>query len=190
MRATTPGQSALLALDVIDVLKARQVPYAIVGAFAASFYGVVRASMDVDAIVSLRPGQADIKTLTDALQAAGLKTTYRTGDAGDPVGAVLNVEDAFRNRVDLLMEIRGLPEAAFSRTVEANFMNARIRVIGLEDFIAMKLFAGSPRDLDDVAGAWKVSFDRIQLPLLQELVKPYGRDASQRLEGFLREHKT
>lgn len=187
MRAAGPGQSALLALDVIDVLNRLRIPYAIIGAFAASFYGVVRASLDVDAVVSLRPGQTELKPLTDALDGAGLKTTYRAGDVRDPVGAVLNVEDAFRNRVDLLMNIQGMPETVFSRTVEAEFMSMKIRVIGLEDFIAMKLFAGSPKDMADVAGALRVSADRLRLPLLKELVGRYGTEALQRLESLLRE---
>ena len=188
MRATSPGQSALLALDVIDMLNRQHVPYAIIGAFAASFYGVVRASLDVDAVISLRPGQAELTMLTDELHQAGLKTTYRTGDVRDPIGAVLNVEDAFRNRVDLLMNIQGMTETVFSRIVETEFMSTRIRVIGLEDFVAMKVFAGSPKDLDDVAGAFRVSAGRIRLPLLKELVGLYGTDAVQRLESLLREH--
>jgi len=190
MRATSPGQSALLALDVIDVLNRLRVPYAIIGAFAASFYGVVRASLDVDAVISLRSGQADVKALTDELHRAGLKTIHRTGGASDPVGAVLNVEDEFRNRVDLLMKIQGMSEAVFSRTVKAEFMKTDIRVIGLEDFIAMKLFAGSPRDIDDAAGAFKVSADRIRLPLLKELVAPYGQEALQRLASLLQQRSS
>ena len=111
MRATRPGQSALLLLDVIDVLDRLRVPYAIIGAFAASFYGVVRASLDTDAVISLRRSPVDVDTLTDALHKAGLKSTYRKGEGGDPIGAVLNLEDHLSNRVDLLMDIHGMPEA-------------------------------------------------------------------------------
>jgi predicted nucleotidyltransferase len=190
MRATNPGQSALLALDVIDMLNRLRVPYAIIGALAASFYGVVRASLDVDAVISLRPGQAELTALTDALHQAGLKTTYRKGDIRDPVGAVLNIEDAFHNRVDLLMNIHGTTESVFTRTVEAEFMSTTIRVIGLEDFIAMKMFSGSPKDLDDAAGAFKVSADRVRMPLLKELVGLYGKEAARRLESLLRERQS
>ena len=105
MRSKGPGQSALLLLDVIDVLHKLHIPYAIVGAFAASFYGVVRASMDADAVISLEPNQADVRTLLDELRKADLKNTYRKGDLNDPIGAVVNVEDNFKNRVDLLMNI-------------------------------------------------------------------------------------
>ena len=53
MRTTRPGESVLLLLDVIDVLNQHKVPYAIIGAFAASFYGAVRASIDADAVISV-----------------------------------------------------------------------------------------------------------------------------------------
>jgi len=189
MKAKGPGQSVLLLLDVINILDRFHVPYAVIGAFAASFHGVVRASMDADAIISLQPGPADVEVLTDGFLRAGLKSSYRKGDLDDPVGAVINVEDNFKNRVDLLMNIRGVTEDIFSRTIKAEFMNARIRLIGIEDFVAMKIFAGSPKDLNDVAGVLKVSYDRIRMALLRELVQRYGKNALGKLEFLLRENK-
>ncbi|MBI3010205.1 MAG: hypothetical protein HYY57_04400 [Candidatus Omnitrophica bacterium] len=187
MRAKGPGQSALLLLDVIDILDKLHIPYAIVGAFAASFYGVVRASMDADAIISLQAPRADVQVLMDELRKVSLSCVYRKGDLDDPIGAVLNIEDNFQNRVDLLMSIHGMTDAVFSRTVETEFMNARIRLIGVEDFIAMKIFAGSSKDLSDVVGVLEVSFKRINLPLLEELVRRYGKDALRKLQSLLKE---
>lgn len=189
MRAKGPGQSALLLLDVIERLQVLRVPYAIIGAFAASFHGVVRASLDADALISLSQSQVDIKGLTDALRKAGLKSVYRTGDVDDPVGAVVQVEDGFRNRVDLLMNMQGVSDAVFSRTIEAEFIRLRVRVIGVEDFIAMKILAGSPKDLDDAAGVLRVSYHRANLTLLNELVRPHGKAALRTLESLLRVHR-
>lgn len=185
MRAKGSGQSTLLLLDVIAVLNKLHVSYAIIGAFAASFYGVVRASMDADAAVSFPHGHADVARLLDELRQAGLTVTYRKGDAHDPIGAVINAEDRFSNRVDLLMDIRGMTTALFTRAIDAKFMKTRIRVIGIEDFIATKIFAGSPKDLHDVAGVLKVSSDRIDLPLLKAVVKTQGSDAVRKLESLL-----
>ena len=142
--------------------------------------------MDADALISLEPNRIDVKTLLDELRKAGLRNTYRKGDLNDPIGAVVNIEDDFRNRVDLLMNIQGITEDVFSRVVEAEFMNARIRLIGIEDLIAMKIFAGSPKDLDDVTGVLKVSYDRINMALLKELVQRYGKGALDKLQSFLK----
>jgi hypothetical protein len=48
MRASGPGESARLLLDVVDVLAARSIDYAVIGALAASLHGAGRASLDAD----------------------------------------------------------------------------------------------------------------------------------------------
>ena len=52
MRPRGPGESALLLLDVVDVLKAERIRYAVVGALAASVHGDVRASLDADVLIT------------------------------------------------------------------------------------------------------------------------------------------
>src|SRR3989338_10437702 len=100
MRTTAPGQSALLLLDVISMLDSRHIPYAIIGAFAASFYGMVRASLDADAVISIRASQEGTD-LCRELQGQGLSIERRSGDQNDPIAAVINIQDTFHNRVDL-----------------------------------------------------------------------------------------
>jgi len=186
MKAKGSGQSALLLLDVISVLNRHHIPYAIIGAFAASFHGVVRASMDADAMISLEPTRMDVRALMGHLRKAGFKSIDRRGDVHDPIGAVIHVQDGFKNRVDLLMNIRGMAEDVFTRVIETDFMGTRIRVIGVEDFIAMKIFAGSPRDLSDAAGVLKVSGDRMDMTLAKSLVRKYGKGALDKLASLLK----
>ena len=188
MRATGSGESPLLLLDVIAILKSLRVPYAVVGAFAASFHGVVRASLDADAVISLPSGQTDAKSLLDVLHQAGLKARYTKGEARDPVGGVIAVEDRFGNRVDLLLKIRGMTDAVFARTVETEFMGERIRVIGLEDFVTMKVFAGSAKDLSDAAGVLQVSRNRIDRALLKQLAQSYGKETLRKLNALLQQY--
>lgn len=59
MRATRSGESALLLLDVIDLLADQNIDYAVVGALAASIHGAVRASMDADVVLSVGVPQAE-----------------------------------------------------------------------------------------------------------------------------------
>jgi len=53
MNIKGPGESSLLLLKVIKGLCKENISYVIVGAFAASFYGIVRASLDADAVISV-----------------------------------------------------------------------------------------------------------------------------------------
>jgi len=57
MRATARGESALLLIDVLDVLNAKSVQYAVIGAMAGAVHGVVRASLDADEAVCRRAGR-------------------------------------------------------------------------------------------------------------------------------------
>jgi hypothetical protein len=151
VRATRAGQSALLLLDAVGVLAARKIPYAVIGAMAASVHGIVRASMDADAMLSLTIQEAP--TLEREFRAAGFQTALRRGDPDDRIAGVLSLTDTYGNRVDLLVGLRGLDPGAFSRTIELIFHDVELRMVGPEDFIAMKVFAGGPQDLADARAA-------------------------------------
>ena len=167
-------------MDAVAVLEIEKIDYAVIGAMAASLYGVVRASLDADAVMSLTVQQAP--ALEKKFGAAGFLTTLNRGDPEDPIPAVLSVADRFQNRVDLLVGLRGLESAAFTRTVEVPFRGASLRFIGCEDFIAMKVFAGGPQDIADAKAAISAAGASLDTALLQRLAKQFGRDALELLE--------
>jgi len=184
MRTNGPGQSALLLLDVVDLLSAEKVGYAVIGAMAASVHGVVRASLDADAVLSLSP--LELGDLERRCKSAGFRTSLRYGDDDDPISALLEISDAHGNRVDLLSGLRGLERKAFSRAVDVPFHGATLRVASLEDFVAMKLFAGGPQDIDDARRALEIAGKDIDTVLLKRIVERYGRDAMEALTNLRR----
>ncbi len=185
MKAKGSGQSSLLLLDVIIVLDKLDIPYAIVGAMAASFYGVVRASMDADAVISVDESQPHVKDLLSECKKRRWKVIHRRGDEADPIGAVINIQDHYNNRVDLLIGIRGMKPDVFSRARVSSFLGSQIRIIAIEDFIAMKIFAGGQLDIQDVIGVFKVSGEKIDRVLLKKAVAHYGKKASAALNSLL-----
>ncbi len=184
MRARAPGESALLLVDVADILQRRKIDYAVIGALAASIHGVIRASMDAD--VLLAAGQQQASDLQGDLREAGLRTDLVRGDADDPIPGMLKVSDEHENRVDLLLGLRGLDPQAFARGLDVPFQGSTLRFIGLEDFIAMKAFAGGPLDLLDAQRAIDGAGNSLDVDLLRRLTAGYGRDASRELEKMLR----
>lgn len=164
MKAHGPGESPILLLNVIEQLDKLRIPYAIIDAFAASFYGPVRASLDADAVISVEKDNEDLDQLLTALKKRGLKTKTRVGGAGDPIRRVINITDRFKNRVDLLIGIRGMRDDVFDRVMTASFLDTKIKIVGIEDFIAMKIFAGGAKDIQDVTGALQVSSQKITWP--------------------------
>lgn len=183
MRTRRAGESALLLLDAIEVLAGESVEYAVIGAMAASVHGALRASMDADAILSITA--RELSKLEERFKAAGFATSLRRGDIDDPIGAVLALTDSFDNRVDLLVGLRGLEQAAFERAISVPFQGARLRVVGVEDFIAMKVFAGGPQGIADARHAFAAAKNTIDRDLLLRLAARYGRQASSELSKLL-----
>lgn len=183
MRANGPGQSLLLLVDVVAVLDRQRIAYAVVGALAASVYGTVRATTDADALASVsRPRLAALEKL---LRKSGLKTELRLGDADDPIPSLLAIGDRFGNRVDLLGGLRGLDPDAYGRAVAVPFSGATLRIIGREDFVAMKCFAGGPQDIADARQAIRDADPPIDLDLLRRITRRFGRTAAGTLEILL-----
>jgi hypothetical protein len=170
-------------LDVVEILARENIPYAVIGALAASVHGAVRASMDADLLLFAGVQAAD--GLHDAFQDAGFLTQLTRGDLEDPIPGLLRLHDSHGNRVDLLLGLRGMDPAAVSRVIEVPFQGASLAFIGREDFIAMKVFAGGPLDLVDAARAVAAAGTSLDLELLRQLARRYGREAGETLERLL-----
>jgi predicted nucleotidyltransferase len=183
MKARGPGQSVLLLVDVASLLTDLDIEYAVIGAMAASVHGAIRATTDADALVSV--GAAKLRQLEREIRKAGFVTALQHGDADDPIPALLAVTDKHANRVDLLAGIRGLEALAFSRAITVPFLGSSLRVIGREDFIAMKCFAGGPQDIADARDAFKAAKQPIDIDLLRRLCRRFGRPAADMLEQVL-----
>jgi hypothetical protein len=183
MRTTRPGQSALLLLDAVQILRREGVDYLVVGAFALSAHGVVRASTDADALLSVSPKRlAELRTVFDR---TGFGTILRRGDADDPIPAMLVLTDSHGNQVDLLGGLRGLDDKVFSRGVDVPFLGEILRIVGREDFVAMKCFAGGPQDILDARSAYHGADGPLDLDLLRTVTRRFGRDAADRLEAVI-----
>lgn len=183
MRTKASGESTLLLLDAVEILRAENVEYAVIGALAASVHGAIRASLDADALLSL--GISALAGLERRFRIAGFVTELRRGDIDDPISAVLTLRDGFENRVDLLVGIRGFDPAAFSRTFEVPFGGESLRFVGLEDFVSMKAFAGGPKDLADARSALEAASEPPNLNLLRKLAARYGAATVRSLESLL-----
>jgi hypothetical protein len=183
MKARGPGQSALLLLDVVVALRNEKIDYAVIGAMAASVHGSIRATLDADAILSV--SLPKLGQLGKSLARAGFIAELREGDDDDPIPALLAVTDRHGNRVDLLAGLRGLDPEAFSRAIDVPFRGKSVRIVGREDFIAMKCFAGGPQDIADARHALRGAEAPVDLDLLRRLARRFGRPAADVLEALL-----
>jgi hypothetical protein len=98
---------------------------------------------------------------------------------------MLILHDGYNNHVDILGGLRGMDPAVFSRTVDVPFMGVNLRIVGREDFIAMKCFAGGPQDILDAQSAFDSAQGPVDLDLLRAVTRRLGRDAADKLEQVL-----
>jgi hypothetical protein len=185
VRVTGPGQPVHLLLDIADLLNELRIPYAVVGALAVSFHGMPRATNDADALIWLKGTGKSENDLTIFLEGAGYRIQSKSGGLGDPLSGVVVVEDSHENRVDLLLGISGLTPEASGRVSTTSLLGATIRVVGAEDLVAMKIFAGGPQDLEDVKGIFQVSGDRLDFGLLRHVADGFGSDVARQLSEIL-----
>jgi len=118
------------------------------------------------------PGESALLLL--AFVAAGFRTECRFGDVDDPIAALLVLQDEHDNRVDLIAGLRGLEAEAFNRAIQVPFQGVNLRVVGREDFVAMKLFAGGPQDIADAMCVARVVGGGLDLQLLRRLAQRYS----------------
>lgn len=183
MTARSAGESSLLLLDIVRCLVKQRIEYAVIGAMAAALHGAIRATVDADAVLSITLPQ--LGSLEKLLRKAGYQTQLRRGDADDPIPAMLLVRDEHGNRVDLLAGLRGLDPQAFGRATIVSFADEVLRMIGREDFIAMKCFAGGPQDIADASLVLKARDKPLDLDLLRRVTRRFGRAAADNLEKLL-----
>jgi hypothetical protein len=187
MKATGPGQPAQSLLAVTELLDKLLVPWAVVGAFAVAFHGRIRATTDGDVTVWLENTSLGPRDLLEKLTAGGFRAELRLGDLDDPIAAVIVVRDDFGNIADLLIGVRGMAPSALARRVRSNLLGLPVHIIGAEDLIAMKIAAGSPKDLDDARGIIEVSGEKLDLALLKTLARDYGAAEARKLASMLKE---
>ena len=187
MNVTGPDQPAHLLLDIIDTFPELGVSYAVAGGFAVSYHGVPRATTDADAAIWLSDSGGSLQDVCDKLVACGYRTKLSRGDLEDPIQTVIVVEDAHENKADLLIGVRGMDPGAPRRSVSTKLLGSPVLILGAEDVVAMKVFAGGPQDLIDARGILQVSGEKLNMDLLLKLARRYGADAVRTLDQLLNE---
>lgn len=64
-------------------------------------------------------------------------------------------------------------------------MDVELRIIGREDFIAIKCFAGGPQDILDAQSAFDSAQGPLDVDLLRAVTRRFGREAADKLEQVL-----
>lgn len=122
---------------------------AVIGGCARNAYAEVRATKDVDFVVSAEP--ESYSSVVEALSRRG----FRRGSAvGGAPGAVPDLElfrDSSGRRIDLLFAHTAFERSALERReLREPYRGVEVSVVSPEDLIVYKLLAGRPQDRIDI----------------------------------------
>ena len=181
-RDTLPEAVARLARFASDLAK----PWALIGGVAVIARVFVRATKDVDFLVSCpasdarsllevagRHGygwdEADVQDFLDA----GLLRMWGPPSRGEGLG------------LDVLLTASALDEATVRRATPVVVLGTEVPVATAEDLLLMKLEANRPVDLDDVIAIKDAFADRLDFAYLRAEADRLGDDVRRRLDALL-----
>jgi len=140
-----------LICSVSAALQKRSIPYMLIGGQAVLLYGEPRLTRDIDItlgvdvdkmknIVSL-VGELDLKILPDNIETFVRETM---------VLPVVHAETGIR--IDFIFSFSPYERQAIGRARSVRLLDQDVCFAAPEDVIIHKIFAGRPRDLEDVTG--------------------------------------
>lgn len=145
-----------------QVFDGLQIPFAIGGAIANNYWGVVRTTQDIDCLISVPA--IKYQALADALNNLGC-TIANDNQQQVPVSVPELLKQAktrkliecFKDRIRIEMFVPAVPlqEEILRRAISIPIGDQQIRITTAEDLILLKLAFHRIKDLQDVRGiAW------------------------------------
>jgi hypothetical protein len=129
-------------------LRARDIPFALVGAAALAVHGVARSTLDLDLLVTTPACLAE--PFWDDLRRARAEATVRRGDHDDPLAGVVRLRRGDESLIDVVVGRADWQTAAIERARPREIEGASVPVVTAADLVLLKLFAGGPQDLWDI----------------------------------------
>lgn len=170
--------------SVLSALDAAQVPAMLTGSFAATIYGRVRATRDIDFVIDADEQQA--RRLVAALVARGYYTDEDAAIDAVRTHTQFNAIDPETGwKIDFIpRKARAFSREEFDRRQSVDLGGQRIDVASAEDTVIAKLewakLGESDRQIEDVIGILRVQRDAIDHEYIERWVESLGLRAQWR----------
>jgi predicted nucleotidyltransferase len=130
-------------------LESAGLPYMIIGGQAVLFHGTVRMTKDIDITLGVDTGSLDL--VVQAVKSIGVEIIPEDFSAFVERTYVLPaMEKQSGLRVDFIFSFTPYERQAITRATPAFLGGTKVMFAAVEDVIIHKVFAGRPRDLEDV----------------------------------------
>ena len=163
---------------IASALNAQKIPYMIIGGQAVLLYGEPRLTRDID--ITLGIGVDSAATLVKTAKKIGLKPL--PSDTQDFIRKtwVLPCEDKkSKIRVDFIFSFTPYERQAIERAKFVKLGRVRVKFASLEDVIIHKIFAGRPRDIEDIESMLAKN-KRVDISYIKKRLKEFDVAAPER----------
>jgi hypothetical protein len=174
-------------------LRAHQLPFMIIGGQAVLIHGEPRLTHDID--VTLGAGPERLPDAVAVCTAVALEPLPTDLEAFVRETFVLPAAAATGMRVDFIFSTTPYEAEAIRRAILIRVAGAEVPFATAEDLILHKLFAGRPRDIEDVVGILQrrssaIDWDYLLKWATEFAVVPGREQLVATLEQLRREHRS
>jgi hypothetical protein len=160
---------------VTSALERVGIPYMLTGSFASSYHGVVRATQDIDLVIS--PTTDQIRALIKLLPEAEYYADENAALEAQRLQRQFNVIDRMTGwKIDLIFrKSRPFSLREFERRETVDFHGMSLAIATVEDVLLAKLEwakrGGSQRQIEDAAAILRIRAGGIDLQYIREWTK-------------------
>lgn len=162
-------------------LEQSDIPYMVTGSIAASYYGLTRATEDLDIVISTNP--ANLRTFVELLPKEEYYAELNDALAAHRHQSMFNVLDTIAGwKIDFIFQ-KSSPfhVDAFKRRAAARFEGVPTSLISKEDLILSKLewskMGESERQIRDAAIVLRKPMHKVDLTYIEKWVHELGLDS-------------
>jgi hypothetical protein len=155
-------------------------PYMVFGGQAVLLYGEPRLTRDIDVTLGVDP--SEVGRVIGTIRSLGFRILTEKPEEFVRETFVLPAIDPETGvRIDFVFSLSGFERAAIERSRKIDVDGVGVQFVSLEDLVVMKLLAGRPRDLEDVAAVLRKNrdFDRSHV---EKWLREFDRELDTRLE--------
>lgn len=173
------GQRELL-LAIVKILDKYKIPYLLTGSLASSYYGIPRATHDIDFVIEVQKDyKNNLLQAVDKLDRSYLVSKKDIEKAVEDFSTfnIFHLESGIK--IDFWLSKKGEFELGkFKRKREVKFGRIKVKLISPEDLIITKLLwckdIRSEKHIQDCAGIWKTQKEKLDKDYLSSWTKKLG----------------
>jgi predicted nucleotidyltransferase len=158
-----------------QVAKVSRLNYAVVGGVAVGVWGKPRMTLDLDAIILLKP--AEINNLTRAAQHAGFSANEAEREhliKSDMFRLRYAITEEYIIRLDFILATHPYYDEVLRRKRPIQIKGRRVPFVSPEDLIILKLLSGRPQDKADIINVVDHAQAKLDLSYLKKWAKRFG----------------